>query len=424
MAGFKISTNKRETRRLAWWLLSAFFFFYLLCSGGHISTPDGTIMFRVTRSLAKEGRLDIRQLEMWRGFGGMETIDPATGEKHFYSKYGIGASLAAVPFYWIGEALLPLSGQNERDVFDQNQWRKKYKTDTDTPRTVKLRNLFYDPRRENFDEAFLSFVTSWSNALLIAGTIVGLFMIATCLGYSVNAALALALLAGLASPLWHYSKTFFSEPLACLALVWSVYFTVVGARVNAPRRAWIWAGMLLGVVVLTKIALIVLVLPVGILILTYAIHKPRWEACIRIAFFGIAFAAVVGMIGVYNSIRFGTLMETGYGTEVNAWQTPFAEGLSGLLFSSGRGLLVYCPLLILSAIAFPRFAKRQPALGYSWRSGCVYSLSSTRAGTCGKADGAGDRGFSCLLCQSFSCRSLSFWSHLLATTLVASPYSY
>ena len=74
---------------------------------------------------------------------------------------------------------------------------------------------------------------------------------------------------------------------------------------------------------------------------------------------GIGVAVGLGLSGAYNWRRFGSLFSTGY-HEI-AWTTPFPLGLYGLLFSPGKGILVYTPMLILGLGAWAVFFRRHRA---------------------------------------------------------------
>jgi hypothetical protein len=53
---------------------------------------------------------------------------------------------------------------------------------------------------------------------------------------------------------------------------------------------------------------------------------------------------------LYNQLRFGSLFETGYGAQASAsaFTTPLAVGVYGLLFSSGKGIAWFAPVLWLA----------------------------------------------------------------------------
>src|SRR5215470_1448696 len=133
--------------RLAWPLFLALFSFYFLGTGGTIDTPDGVIMFEVTRSIADRGSFAISPLPNASEWGGMNVFDPSTGRNRFYAKYGLGLSLAALPAFLAGKALAPLAGESEKDLLGHPEGRQY---------------VWYDSSRANFPQAFEAFAASWT----------------------------------------------------------------------------------------------------------------------------------------------------------------------------------------------------------------------------------------------------------------------
>ena len=319
-------------RLLAWPLFLVLFSFYLLGTGGTIDTPDGVLMFHVTESLVQRQALDIAELPGATGWGGIVIEDPATHRQKFYAKYGLGLSLAAIPAYLAGKVLAPLASEREKDIFQV---------------PGEQRSLWYDTSPQGFRRAFLAFAASWTNSALEAATLLGVFLILVELGFGLRAALGASLLGAVATPLWPYSKTFFSEPLGGLGLVFFFYFALRGRLGPAGEWTWLAAGLSLGVSALAKPACGVLVLPGVILLAGYARHLPARTVAVRWGLFFLGFLALVGLLLAYNHARFGSWWETGYGEEIHHWTTPWLEGVQGLLISPGRGLLLYFPLWLL-----------------------------------------------------------------------------
>jgi 4-amino-4-deoxy-L-arabinose transferase-like glycosyltransferase len=327
-------------RRTALWLFLAVAAFYLLCSSGHIYTPDGVIMYRVTESLIEEGNTDIAKLDAIPGFGGTEVRRGAAQPK-FYAKYGLGLSLAAAPGYLTGKALTTIAGKTEQDLF--------------------TRPLFYNSSRSGFEAALTSFTAGWTNSLITAAIVMLVFLCCTNLGFSRRAALWTAIVAAVATPLWHYAKTFFSEPLAALALIGFFYFIRRGRVLDTSRWFWAIAGLSFGIMILTKVFLIILLPAALVLIVAYCRRTPFswWRQ--RLLLFGGGSVIPALLMGLYNYARFTRFTETGYGGEVNSWLNPFFEGLAGLLISPGRGLILYCPIVLLSFFALFRLRKQHTA---------------------------------------------------------------
>jgi hypothetical protein len=290
---------------------------YLLAYSGEVQASDELSMFCVTQSLVTRGTTTtdaIRWMGLHQGAYGRDG--------HLYSKYGLGTSLAASPLYAF--ARLP-------------------RFDLGTVRTTAL-----------------------LNSLLTALTGVLLFLYVTQLEYGDGIALAAGLLYGLATLAAVYSQSFFSEPLSALSLLAAAYF-LLRFRTSARTLDAMLAGAALGVAVLTRVANIIVV-PLFALVLLASIWPGRSLAARRwiiqswrpaLAF---TIPLVLGALVVvaYNLLRFGNPLQTGYHA-LETFSNPLLTGLVGLLFSPGKSLFLYSPLLILSAASFPGFVRRHPA---------------------------------------------------------------
>ena len=134
-----------------------------------------------------------------------------------------------------------------------------------------------------------------------------------------------------------------------LALVAALY-----CLVRARDEAW-WAtlaGLPLAFSVVVRPVNVLVALPVA----AYAARRYPKHAL------GLVASALppIGFQLWYNIVYFGDLFHTQLsGLTVPLWQTSLVEGLSGLLLSPGRGLLVYSPVFVLSLVGMAR----------AWRSG-------------------------------------------------------
>ncbi len=332
-------------------LFTALTCFYILLGGGHIYTPDGVVMFRVGQSLT-HGHADINELENWPGFGVFKTDDVSNKESKTYAKYGLAYSLMTLPLIVLGDSLAPLLTSNERNIFNE----------TKTPGRAK----WDDWSSENGHIPMQIFIASWLNAFLTAAWITCFFLVGCELHFGTKASLIMALLAGLATPLIHYAQTFFSEPLAGLAFMLHYLLLLVSQRKQWSQGYLFFAGLALGWVVLTKIALIVLCIPaityLIILLLQSTNADQAWVKKIKFIIinggaFALGLAIPFIILLTYNFMRFNHFFETGYGAESNLWTTPLREGIYGLLFSAGRGLLCYTPLIFVSLALTRKFTK-------------------------------------------------------------------
>ena len=76
----------------------------------------------------------------------------------------------------------------------------------------------------------------------------------------------------------------------------------------------------------------------------------RWSTC-----FVLGALPLIAFLAWYNAVRFGSVFETGYGPAhlervggVRLFETPLLEGMLGMLFSPGKGIFIFNPLLVLA----------------------------------------------------------------------------
>ncbi len=181
-----MQSGARE-KKTALCIFGFFFCFYFLGLGGHIYTPDGTLMYFVTKSMVDEGKLDIPPLERWRSFGGSEVIDPKTGERRFYTKFGLGMSLCAVPAYIAGKLVLPFVSESERNMFSIANVTMTFPEKNGTSGTrVPVRALWYDSERSGFEEAYKAFSVTWTCPFLVAAIVSMIFLVCTNMNFSAS----------------------------------------------------------------------------------------------------------------------------------------------------------------------------------------------------------------------------------------------
>lgn len=333
--------RRRDTLALFGWLSLV----YLLGTGGHVYSPDGVMRGRTTESLVERGTLEIDGRGVPPGFlargrgGGM------------VAKYEGGLSLAAVPFYLVGRALAGLASPDTARLF------------------AGPRFLWYDPADPGDDWRF--FGLGMTNVAVVAALGALLYALALRLGYTPRAALATALVAAFASPLWHYSKDFFAEPLAGLGLLVFALAVERQARrageAGGGSTAALAAGAGLGLSVAAKLAHLALV-PLAVLVAAWRFRRAgggRVTGALAALSGGLALALVVP--AAWNLVRFGDLWTSGYGAELGAWTTPPSTGLAGLLLSPGRGLLPHFPFVLAALAATPIAWRRSPEwTAFAW----------------------------------------------------------
>ena len=185
--------------------------------------------------------------------------------------------------------------------------------------------------------------------LILFGRLLGQFGVAP--GYSrlLTAGLALGTLC------WRYAVYDFSEGMQTTLLLLTVY----GVLGHSPDRLFT-GGMGLAGLVLVKLVHVVL-LPIFV---GYLLWRPRatGEGWVRgAALFVAPVILALTFVGCLNTARFGSPLESGYGTEARQFflaQLP--NTLPRLLGSLDKGLFVFCPVLALGLAGWPTFFRRFP----------------------------------------------------------------
>lgn len=279
---------------------------------------DSERMYQMTAGIAEYGRPT--------RYPGLET----------WTKYGFGQSLIAVPFYLLGKAGVLLGG-----AFDRI-----------TRLTVSLTNLV---------------VTALTCLLLYRGS-------RRFASPTISFAVAATYL--LATPALNYARTFFSEPAGGLLLLASLLLIIPPAsgELIRPRRLLL-AGVCLGSMILFKPAFAVY-LPVPTLaVLWLSFRGQASESDRRPSFIGrlvplalFAIGPIVALVvqAGYNYVRYSPLadaiLRTGYEKEPG-FSTPLLEGLGGILFSPGKSIFLYAPVLLLAPLGLWLMYRRREASG-------------------------------------------------------------
>lgn len=290
---------------------------YTLTMSGHTYSSDEETLLAAGESVVDSGSFVISR--------NLPLIQAAGASGPDYSRFGPGQSLLAVPFIELGRGLGAATAGDDRII--------------------------------------LRICLLLSPAIVTAGTGAILYAWALALGYSRHIALSVGLLYGLTSLAWPYSRTFFAEPLAALFLMLSAY----GIR-REERVWWVIAGLAAAGALATKFQAGIAV-PV---ILGYALLV-SWRTNLKDplpAMAGRAGFAVLGMLVplallfLYNQRLFGGPLVVGYGDFLSGqvaanFAGDWTTGLYGLTISTGKGLLIFSPTILLGLIGMGLRVRQQ-----------------------------------------------------------------
>jgi hypothetical protein len=211
---------------------------------------------------------------------------------------------------------------------------------------------------------------SWLfNSLVGAACVLVFFRALLFLTHVRRTAVLLTAVYGAATLAWPYSGTFLSEPLATLLVL--VSFVLVLRVIQAPDdsrspphgMAAVWAGTALGLAVAAHLTAI-LFLPFWLLIVSGL--KPGRATARRLMQFAAGVLPWLVLLAIYNRLRFGSYLETGRGVGTNrfgygVFQAPW-RGLYGLTISPGKGLLLFCPAMLIGLVGWRSFHRRHRVL--------------------------------------------------------------
>lgn len=284
-----------------------FVLFYGISSRSEIQVSDEAATFAAGISLATQGDLVIDELQWLQD---RVNIGQKGRGEHLYAKYFPGNILSTAIIYSL----------TEKQPDQPYNWNSKEFSPSITAARFVLK----------------------LNALFGAIAMTAL-LLTTRRYFSWKTTIATVLAIGLGSDWWYQSRGFFSEVGAGSFLMLCLYF----AGSDKPY--------------LSSLALSISLLfrPTNLLGLPIW-GKPLLEKKgIKVAS-GIFILISLAMIGFYNWFRFDSPFTFGYGSE--QFNSSIFEGLYGILFSPGRSVFVYSPILILSIWGGYLFYQKEPML--------------------------------------------------------------
>jgi hypothetical protein len=273
----------------------------------------------------------------------INTGDKAFFEGHYYTVGSIGPSLVALPFYMIfkGIAAIP----PVKDFLAGDQVMVSFKNRLNPESEPIIFNFGY----QNLALTFITFFAiSIPSALL--GTI--LFLFAARFTHRDSYAFVLALVYGLGTVAFPYSRAFFQHQIAAFGAF--VGFVLLWRVIHEDLKfGWLWVvGLLFGLAAISEYP----VVPFLGLIFLWAAHRRS----IRLQLYRIMLGALplLLVLVAYDLAAFDTPLPVGYryhvvhreahrqglmGVTVPSW-----EALYGLTISPFRGLFFISPMLIVA----------------------------------------------------------------------------
>jgi hypothetical protein len=329
---------------------------------------DGQIMTRTAFSMAELGELGIAR-------GHRVDIPRPAGDA--VTRYGMGPSLLRTIPVWLGGPFETAFGPGSSQT------------------------LFV------LEQILLILAASWAAGRL------------ACAWGAPPASQRLAVVAtALASPLWGYASSDFSEPLQAAAIGGAFACAAVAREARSRHTLAVVAGSgaLAGLALLSKSVFIVLfpLLAVGVIVSAPAAERVR-----RGMAFLAGWLAPAGMWLAFEITRFGRPFSSYQGEHFN--HSPL-DGLWRLLVGPNKGLLVYFPLALLAVQGIRVLARKDGGLAAAASSFVAFLVVATAAWW--SWDGAAGWGPRLLvpivpLLASLAALTASAWPAFLVRTLLA-----
>jgi nucleotide-binding universal stress UspA family protein len=210
--------------------------------------------------------------------------------------------------------------------------------------------------------------TVWAFNVLITALTVGTFYAySLALGYRVQVAVLAALMLGLGTIIWPYSRTFFREPLFTWLTLLSAYLMMCLRRqVNAGNRAWrtgIALVFALAGALLSKEASLLLVPVIMVEALPARLGKMRVTRRKIVILTALVLFAVVAVVAVLNiDILLNITNRYAFVSRLRQARQNFSgmfEGVKGYMVSPGRSLWIFSPVLVVGFFGLNRLARQR-----------------------------------------------------------------
>ncbi|MBI1292983.1 phospholipid carrier-dependent glycosyltransferase [bacterium] len=355
------------TKRPLLLLAIAVFLLHALVTGGHLTSPDEELMYRMAEGMALRGTTQVVPLEanlatgeLPRGLPPELTFATRPGRDPgvFYAQYLPLQPLLSVPIVWLAKA----SESVAAPVWSSWMW----------PTSAEGYLTDLDPAARAAGQWRRGLLVLLFNPLVAALSAVLLCRLGTLLTGNRKAGLFAAVAWAFGTIGWAHSKTYFTEPLAGLFFL-AALDQVIRWHRKPLGEGWLHAagvGVALALANLTRVDApfftVGIVGVMGVAALWRHFEAESWARPARtlpvVDLFlagGIAFAGWVALQS-FNTIRFGQDLTSGYGNQVEGVQftTPLLVGLHGLTMSPGKGLFFFSPALLLGLWGLWRWRRR------------------------------------------------------------------
>lgn len=209
-------------------------------------------------------------------------------------------------------------------------------------------------------------VPFFTNSIIIALTSLMVFLISKDLFKSYKIGFILALVFNCTTFVWPYNTSFFLQPALALTLITSLYFVIKNNQ-KSSFLSFALSGFFLGLSILIHPSSAILIPG----FLAYGIIKCKsWK---KFGIFVSVFIVISTIQLAVNYLKYGSPIDFGYNTIGVISEHDNLEGLAGLLFSPGWGIIFYFPLIVLLPLSFSKIFHKDK----TWLFLVIYSFVIT-----------------------------------------------
>ncbi len=201
-------------------------------------------------------------------------------------------------------------------------------------------------------------LASLTNTVFAALFVVVFYIFALMLGFAPKVAFISSLLLAVGSILLPYSKIVLVETPTAILLILSLHLVF---KEGKDGYSLLLLGFSLAGLLLLKVANVIY-LPVLILFALSENGCLKKKDVRQILLIVVPILVALFTVLVLNKVRFGSLLEFGYGDETKEFTGSFINGLIGFLFSPSKSIFFYSPIVILSIIGMPAFFKKHKSV--------------------------------------------------------------
>jgi hypothetical protein len=324
-------------------LFSALFFLYSLASPGNLP-GDTEIRWSISRQILRSGSFSLEE--------DFQTRNCAIGvDGKRYAVSGLGQSLCLLPFAGLGLILekVTLLSSEVSDLLAQ------------------------------FLASVILFPAMGAAAVWV------FYRLILSLGYSRRTSLIAAAVPGFATMHFHYSVNTQEQTQITLLLVLALWLMVKYYQQRRFVYVWLFC-VVLGVCLLFRPSSVSSVLPIYLIALggeMFTSEKTmrtgrvsKWPAA------GVCgTGSFLVLLGWYNYVRFGSVFESGYGLSTNTslgghglFESSPLPTLAAMLFSPGKSIFLYNPVLLLFPFCIYGFYRRHKVVALAVTAAIVSNL--------------------------------------------------